>query len=641
MDKNTIIGFVLIFAVLIGFSYLNRPSQEQLEYQRRYQDSIAAVAQSQLAEQQANAILEQQAKDALVTENVSDSLYQSGLQAQYGDFAVAAQGYEEFITLENELMVLKLTSKGGRVYSVQLKDFTNYKDEPLYLFDGDEANFSTTLVTNNNRIVNTGDLYFEVTDKNPLQATLRLKAGEDASIDFVYTLHPDDYMVDFNIVPHNLQNHVSAGTGTLDILWQQKIRKQEGGKKFEERYARLSYKYLSDDKMDELRESKDDSQNIVNKLKWIGFKDQFFSSVLIARESFEASRLDSKYYQNDEGYLKDYSATTAVAFDPKSENPVVLNFYFGPNDYNLLRSYDKAKFEGQNLQLEKLVPLGWSFFRYVNKWIIIPIFDWLTSWIGNIGLAILLLTLIIKTCLFPLVYKSFMSSAKMRVMKPQIEAITAKYPGQENAVTRQQKTMELYRQVGINPMSGCLPMLIQMPFLIALFWFFPSAIELRHQSFLWANDLATYDALIHWDANIPLISSIIGNHLSIFCLLMSVTNIVYTKYNLEQTNTGQEQMPGMKLMMYIMPVMMFFIFNSYPAGLNYYYFISTLITILQTILFRYFLNEEALLLKLEANKKKPVKKKSGFMARLEEAQKKQQAMLKEQQKKQNKGGKRK
>jgi YidC/Oxa1 family membrane protein insertase len=383
--------------------------------------------------------------------------------------------------------------------------------------------------------------------------------------------------------------------------------------------------------VENLRETKDDSKAISNKLKWIGYKDQYFSSALIAKESFGASQLDSKYFKSGE-YLKDYSTTTSVDFDARSNLPIEMNFFFGPNDYNLLKTYDKTKFEGQDLQMEKLVNMGWSLFRSINKWVIIPIFDWLIGSVVNVGLAIFLLTLIVKMLLFPLVYKSLMSSAKMRVMKPQIEAITSKYPGQENAMARQQKTMELYRQVGINPMSGCIPMLIQMPILVALFWFFPSSIELRHQSFLWANDLATYDAVIHWDTYIPFISDSFGNHLSIFCLLMTIVNIVYTKFNMDQTNTGQEQMPGMKVMMYIMPVFMLFFLNSYSSGLNYYYFISTLITVLQTMAFRHFLNEKALLEKLEANKKNPPKKKSGFMARLEEAQRKQQAMLKEQQK---------
>ena len=634
MDRNTIIGFILVIAVLVGFSYLNRPSQEELEAKKRYQDSIAVV-QQQAYDQQLIASQKEQEINSY-SEVGNDSLIQARMHATYGEFARSAQGTEEFITLENEFLIVKISTKGGRVYSAQLKNYTDYEENPLILFEGNESDFNATLVTSSNRIINTNDMFFKPVNASPLQVTMKLEAGDNASLDFVYSLHPDDYMVDFNIVPNNMQEFISSNTGMLDIAWNQKIRQQELGRKFEERYARLTYKYLSDD-VEQMRESKDDSKNLANKLKWIGYKDQFFSSVLIAQESFGATSLNSKYISAGK-YLKEYSALTSIEFDPRQDKAIALNFYFGPNDYKLLKNYDKTKFEGQNLQLEQLVPLGWWIFRYVNQWIIIPIFDWLTSWCTSLGLAIFLLTLIIKMGLFPLVYKSFMSSAKMRVMKPQIEEITAKYPGPDNAMTRQQKTMDLYKQVGINPMSGCLPMLFQMPFLLALFMFFPSAIELRHESFLWANDLSTYDALIHWDTYIPFISKYFGNHISIFCLLMSLVTVLNTKYTMDQQSAGQEQMPGMKMMMYFMPVMMFFILNSYPAGLNYYYLVSTLITILQTVLFRFFLNEDKLLAKLEANKSKvkPVKKKSGFMQRLEEAQRQQQALLKEQQKKQNK-----
>jgi YidC/Oxa1 family membrane protein insertase len=639
MDKNSITGFILILVVLVGFWFINRPSQEQVEAQKRYQDSIAAVKQAEYAEQQITAIREAQGQDSLAVENASDTLmHQSRLYATYGDFAGSVEGDEKFITLENELMTLKLTTKGGRIYSVQLKNYSDYQDSILTLFDKDEAYFSATLVTNKNRVINTGDLYFEVADVSPLTATLSLKAGDGASFDYVYSLHPENYMVDFTIIPRHLDTYLSPVAGTLDINWRQKLRQQEAGRSFENRYARLSYKYLNDE-IGELKETKDDAKKIEDaRLKWIGYKDRFFASVFIAQDAFGSTQLDSKYLQDEQSkYLKTYSTLTCVEFNPKTTQNIPFHFYFGPIDYNLLKSYDKDTFQGQNLQLEQLVPLGWSLFRYINKWLIIPIFDWLRSWIGSLGLAIFMLTLIIKIALFPLVYKSFISSAKMRVMKPQIAEISAKYPGQENAVTRQQKTMELYRQVGINPMSGCLPALLQMPFLLALYWFFPGAIGLRHESFLWAGDLSTFDAVIQWKTYIPFITPYFGNHLSLFCLLMSITNIVYTKFSMDQTNTGQEQMPGMKLMMYFMPVMMLFWFNSYPSGLSYYYFISTLITIIQTSLFRLFTNEEALLAKLEANKKKPAKKKSGFMARLEEAQKKQQAMLKEQQRQQNKG----
>ncbi|MDR2805080.1 MAG: membrane protein insertase YidC [Dysgonamonadaceae bacterium] len=637
MDKNTIIGFVLILLVVVGFSYLNRPTPEQIEAQRRYQDSIAVVQHQQQAAEIAGALAtQQQETERMNRETLPDSVRQTQLQDKYGSFSASTEGTEEFVTLENDWMEVKLTTKGARIYSVRLKEYTNYLEEPLYLFDGDESNFEMTLITANNRVLTTRDFYFETVAHSGLQTLLRLNAGDNRSIDFVYTLHPDDYMVDFEVVSNNMQTELSPAMRTLDIQWMQKIRQQEKGRSFENRYARLAYKYVSDD-VEELRETKDDLRDVSNRLKWIGYKDQFFSSVLIAGDNFETARLDSRYL-NEGQYLKEYNASASAPYLVTRKEPVKFNFYFGPNDYTLLKQYDKTKFAGQDLALEKLVPLGWSFIRSVNKYIIIPIFDWLTGWHVGLGLAIFLLTLIIKMALFPLTYKSFMSSAKMRVLKPQVEAITAKHPGQDNALIRQQKTMEFYKQVGVSPMSGCLPSLLQMPFWIAMYWFFPVAIELRHQGFLWASDLSTYDAIIHWNADIPLISKFVGNHLSLFCVLNSLVQLIYMKYTMDQQNTGQEQMPGMKLMAYFMPIMMFFWFNSYAAGLNYYYLVSTLITYLMMFAFRFFLNEEKLLAKLEANKSKakPAKKKSGFMARLEEAQRQQQALLRERQKQQGK-----
>ena len=308
---------------------------------------------------------------------------------------------------------------------------------------------------------------------------------------------------------------------------------------------------------------------------------------------------------------------------------VVLNKQ-NPNKYALLKDYNDHVADGKELHLEKLVPLGWGIFRWVNQFFVIPLFDFLGGFIDNYGWLIFIMTVIVKLILFPLTYKSYMSSAKMRVLRPQVEEINAQYPNQDQAMERQSKIMELYNRAGASPMSGCLPMLLQLPILVALFMFFPSAIELRHESFLWAEDLSTYDAIVSWNAQIPLISTYFGNHISLFCLLMTITQIVYTKYNMELTNTGQQQMPGMKMMMYLMPIMFMFIFNSYASGLTYYYFISTVITIAQTLFFRYTINEEKLLAKLEENKKRPMKK-SGFMKRLEEAQRMQQEQLKRQQ----------
>ncbi len=641
MDKNTIIGFVLILLVFVGFSWLNRPSQEQIEVQKRYNDSIAAIQSKQQAEIESKAKEVQQ--QSLVLDSISaanpDSARKVQQQNELGAFASVAEGKEEIVTLENELLEVKFSTKGGQIHSVRLKNYKTYDAAPLLLFDGrNESAFSATLLTSNNRVINTGDLFFEP-EVAANQVTMQLKTDDGGSLDFVYSLAPNDYMVKFDVVPNNLEKHLVAGTNTLDIQWMQYIRRQEKGRSFEERYARMTAKYLADNDLEELRETKDDSRTISNKLKWIAYKDQFFSSVLIADEGFEATKLDSKLLK-DEHLLKQYTTTTSVPFDPRGGQKAGFYYFFGPNEYKMLKEYDKTHFKGQDLQLERLVPLGWSLFRYVNKWLVIPLFDFWAGICNNVGIAILLLTITINLILYPFTYKSYISSAKMRVMRPQVEEINAKYPKPDEAMTRQQKTMELYRQAGVSPMSGCMPMLLKMPFLIALFMFFPTAIELRQESFLWAKDLSTYDDVISWNTYIPFITQYFGNHISLFCLLMTITTIIYSKFNMDQTNTGQQQMPGMKMMMYIMPLFMWVWFNQYPSGLSYYYFVSTLITILMTVGFRYFVNEDKLLAQLEENKKKP-KKKSGFMARMEEAQRQQQAMAKERTQQQRGGSKKK
>ncbi|GBU08215.1 membrane protein insertase YidC [Bacteroidales bacterium] len=622
MDKKTLIGFLLIGAILFTFTWLNQPTPEQIESQRKYQDSIAVVDQVQQKLSELSTANELQHQAQIISQQ-PDSIREQELQNNFGSFFSAAQGEETFVNIENEFLSIQLSTKGGRIFSSTLKNYTNSDSLPLTLFDNEESSFGLVLVTANNRVLNTKDLYFEAIELSKTSATMRLHAQDGAYMDFIYSLNPNDYMMRFEIGSQGLSSILPSNTNSLDLVWTQYIRQQEVGRRFEEQHSALFYKFLVDD-VENLSESKDDTENISNKLKWIGYKDQFFSSVLIPDEDFSSAQLESNYFKEGT-YLKKFTSSTSIAFDPSSDKNIGFNFFFGPNQYSLLKGYrDNARFEGQNLELEKLVYLGMSVFRYVNQWIVIPLFDFFTGMVGSIGLAIFLLTLTIKMGLFPLTYKSFMSSAKMRVMRPQIEELNDKYPGQDNAMTRQQKTMALYRQAGVNPMSGCLPMLLQMPFLFALFMFFPSAIELRHESFLWAHDLSTYDAIFTWDTYIPLISPYFGNHISLFCLLMTATNIVYTKFNMEMTNTGQQQMPGMKAMMYVMPLFMLVFLNQYPAGLNYYYFLSTLITIIQTLVFRYLVNEDKILAKLEANKLKPAKKKSGFMARLEEAQRVQQ-----------------
>ncbi len=626
MDKNTILGFLLIGAVVIGFTWLNRPSPEQLEIQRRMQDSIAQVEQTKQIE------VQQEIAKAAAQETefaaLPDSVRLTRLQNSYGAFAPAMLGQEGTTVLENDLVELHLSNKGGRVSYARLKKYDNYLGEPLILFNENDSKFDFTLVTADNRVISTSELYFEpVKGADPNTVIMRLNAGEGSSLDFIYTVSPDDYMVDFTMQSVGLNGVLSPSTTSLDLLWQQKIRQQEKGRKFEDRYATLNYRSM-DRNSGHLSESKNDSKSFANRMQWIAYKDMYFSTVLIADQNngFESATIDSKPLPLTDPFLKEYKTTMAVPFDLRGNAPTNLRFYFGPNQFTLLKSYDDGVVKENQLDLERIVPLGWGIFRWVNQFFVIPLFNFLGQFIRNYGLLIFLMTVIVKMILFPLTYKSYISSAKMRVLRPQVEELNQKYPGKEMAMERQRATMDLYSRAGASPMSGCIPMLLQMPILIALFMFFPSAIELRHQSFLWAHDLSTYDAIISWNTYIPVITPYFGNHISLFCLLMTATNIVYTKFNMDQTNTGQQQMPGMKAMMYMMPLMMFVFFNSYASGLTYYYFISTLITIAQTMVFRYTINEDKLLAKMEANKKKPVKR-SNFMKRLEEAQKAQQSQL--------------
>ncbi len=622
MDKNTIIGFILIGIVLFGFSWWNRPTPEQIEAQRRYHDSIALVQQQ--IEQKLKESVESSPADELAS--LPDSVRQARLQDAFGTFAQAMTGTEELVTLENDLVEIKLSTKGGRVAYVRLKEYSRFDEQPLVLFDGKESKMDFTLVTASNRVVNTSDLYFTPV-KEGNTVVMRLDAGNGASLDFAYSLNPGDYVLDFSIKSVGLNGLLSPSTTSLPMVWEQDIRQQEKGRSFEDRYVGLHYKIFDRDP-DYLSETSNDSEKLAERAHWIAFKDMFFSSVLLAEDGMDEVSLDSHMYKEGE-YMKHFTAKASVPFDLKGTETTDFRFFFGPNKFALLNDYNDNLSAVEKPHLEKLVPLGWGIFRWVNQYFIIPLFNFLGGFMGNYGWIIFWMTVLVKLILLPLTYKSYMSSAKMRVLRPQVEEINAKYPEKEQAMDRQRAVMELYSSAGASPMSGCIPMLLQMPILIALFMFFPSAIELRHESFLWASDLSTYDAIVSWDVQIPLISTFFGNHISLFCLLMTVTNIAYTKFNMDMTNTGQEQMPGMKAMMYLMPVMFMFIFNSYASGLTYYYFISMVISIAQTLLFRYTVNEEKLLTKLEENKKRPMKK-SSFLKRLEEAQKIQEENLRKQ-----------
>lgn len=626
MDKNTWVGFLLIAAIIVGFTMLNRPSKEQLAERQRVQDSIKLARMAELEAQRISDSLQYVAGNAAQTETINEEQQQAHMQAAYGTFAQAAQGEEQWVTLENKHLRLTLSTLGGRIQRAELPEYHASGDSvnPLCLFRADESTFGFTLITANNRILQTSNLYFtpvETAEKN--KAILRLKtASPDAWLDFVYELS-DSYMVHLSLEPHNMQSELAQNINSLEFQWRQLIPQQEKGRKFEERYARLQYMLVGGD-MEELSESKDDSEKESARVKWIGYKDQFFSTVLIADDAFSSSQFSSTLQSRHSGYIKQYTTHTSVPFDLTGKTYTGFRFYLGPNHYHTLKAYDEDLARDERLHLNKLVPLGWKIVSWINTALVIPMFDLFTGWGLHIGIVILLMTLVIKLIILPFVFVSYKSSAKMRVLRPQIDAINEKYPA-EKMQERQAATMQLYQQAGVSPMSGCLPMLFQFPVLMAMFWFLPTAIELRGKSLLWADDLSTYDAVFQWGFNLPLI----GDHLSLFCLLMTVCNIAYT-YITMQSQATDPNMKFMKYMMYAMPLMFLFIFNDYAAGLSYYYLVSLFITILQTMIFRWSLDDEKMLREMEENKKKKAgKPKSGFMQRLEQMQREQQRMARE------------
>ena len=622
MDKNTLVGFLLIGAVLIGFSIYNRPSQEEMERAQRYQDSIQ-IAQQEAAMREAEAAAQQSAQ-ALTLDSTSL-------------FFGANQGTEQFTTLENNLVKVTFSNKGGRVVSATLKDYNNQQGQPLTLFNEEESAMNFAFEGKSENLL-TEDMYFQPTNVTDSTVTMRLQTTGSGYIDFAYRLLPDAYMVNFDIRAVGMQNFFPAALKTVNIDWFQKARQQEKGFDFEQRYTSLTYKPV-DDGSDYLSEMSAEKETFEEPMEWIAFKNQFFSSVLIANQDFENVTLESTPQKEGSGYMKDYTAEMTTFFDPTGKQATQLQLYLGPNHFKtLLATNDLVINQDEDPELEDLVYLGWPLVREINRWFTINLFDWLSGWGLNMGIVLLLMTLIVKALVYPATYKSYISSAKMRVLKPYIEKINAKYPDQEDALKKQQETMQLYSEYGVSPMGGCLPMLIQMPVFMALFFFVPNAIELRQESFLWAPDLSTYDDVINFGFNIPFL----GDHLSLFCLLFSATNILNTWYMMKQQDTGQQQMPGMKIMMYLMPIMFIFIFNSYSSGLNYYYFLSGLIGILTTIILRKTTNEPKLLAILEANKAKIKQQKGnkgtqgGLMAKLEALQKEQERLQKERMERMNK-----
>jgi len=440
--------------------------------------------------------------------------------------------------------------------------------------------------------------------------------NKDSYIEYLYTLKGDDYMLDFDINFVGMESYIDRGTNYLDLAWNTEMQKLE---KARDRFngPTIYYRFL-DEEVDYLNEQKDDEENLVNKMKWVSFTHRFFSSTLIAKENFLNANVKVFEFPEEEQkgrYLRSVQTEIGVPFKLSSKETIALAYYFGPNKYKTLRQY--------KLDLERQIPMGWSFFlmAWINRYAVIPVFNFLEGFGWNYGIIILVLTILLKIVLFPIAYKSYISSAKMRALKPEIEEITSKFPDKKDAMKKQQATMSLYKQAGVNPMAGCIPMALQFPILIALFRFFPSAFELRQQSFLWATDLSSYDSIVSWTAEIPLVSQFYGNHVSLFTVLMTISTLIYTKMNQEMMGSSQQQMPGMKTMMYLMPLMFLGLFNNYAAGLSYYYFLANVITFGQMFLIRKTINEDKIRQKIELNKKKPAKKKSSWQKRLENAAK--------------------
>ena len=634
MDKNTVTGFILMALVLIGFSWYSRPSEEQIRAARE-RDSIAALEleEAQKAEARQHAIEAQQQAEIRLDSN--SVLFQT------------RNGQEQRITLENDLVKITINTHGGVVEEAIIKGHLDQQKQPVRLLTPEDARLRLMLAMKQENIV-TSDLYFQVVspdsakssvlggspDENALTLRLPLTSG---SLDIDYRLRPDSYMLDMVITARGIANLFAPSMRTLDISWTDRARQLEKGFDFEQRYACIRY-HEADGDTDYLSETSDTEEDIEESLDWVAFKNQFFSAVLISQQEFTNIHLKSQLYKKGQGYLKNYEADLQTAFDPTGAKPTQLQMYLGPNDFHILKAHNDLSLNAdKNLELEDLVYLGWPIVRWINRWFIIYLFDWLKGFGLHMGLVLLLLTIIVKALVYPATKKSYLASARMRVLKPKIDELNKKYPKQEDAMKKQQEMMQLYSQYGVSPMGGCLPMLIQMPIWVALFNFVPNAIELRGQSFLWADDLSAYDDVIHWGKDLWLI----GDHLSIFCVLFCVMQIANTWISMKQQQNAamspeQEQsMKMMKWMMYFMPLMFFFMFNTYSSGLNYYYFLSGLTSILIMWFLRKTTDDAKLLAQLEAYKAKNAnnpKKQSGMAARLEALQK----MAAEQQRQQQK-----
>jgi len=605
-DKNSLTGFVLMFLILLVFNFFFLPTNEEIEKEVNSNPIELKTTQNQEIDEDSNTINQ-------------ESSYSKINKSDFGVFSESSFAKDEEVVLENEKIKLVISNKGGQIKSVVIKEgpnqkkYTTYTGEELEIFNSDSSVFNLNFSTGIS--INTKDLFFKPifynTSENQNSVTMRLSIDSIHYVDFNYRIN-DDYLVDFNINLIGMDEIIPNELNYMNLEWQMKTPQTEKSKSNQDMYTGIYYQFLADqDDIDYLGyTTAEDEEQLSNKLSWVAFQQQFFSSILVSKSGLENASLYSEKNENSK-YIKNLSAKFELPYNHNRNEQLDFQFYFGPNHYKQLQSY--------NSKFEEIIPLGWGIFGWVNKYIIINIFDFLSKFFTNYGLIIFILTVIIKLALSPFTYKAYLSQAKMKVLKPEIDKMTEKHKGKD-PMKVQQETMNLYRKAGVNPMGGCLPMLFQFPILIAMFRFFPASIELRSEAFLWADDLSAYDSIYDLPFEIPFY----GDHISLFTLLMTISTLLYTRMN-SQMASGQ--MAQMKWMMYLMPIMFLGFFNNYAAGLSYYYFLANMFTFSQQFFMKKFIDEDAILRQLEENKKKP-KKKSNFQKKLEEMQKRQEQKLK-------------
>ena len=615
MDKNSVIGFILIALIFIGFTFFQSDRARKAAELQAQQDSIA-LAQMPPQRMASEAVLESAAPEG--ESGASVAIYKDSLLEN------ASKAQESIVTLENDVLEMKLSTRGAKPYSVRLKKFRNYDSTDLYMFRPGDAEYSISLYTG--EYIQTKDFNFTLAEQTDSSVVMRLPFEGGGYIEQKYTLLGDSYRVDNQLSFVGMQGVIPRNVSSYDIDFEVTMPRMEKGYKNETQYSKLDYYFDGDKKPVEIGRGRSASKRVESRLSWFAFQQQFFSTIVRAPQQFSSGELGIGFFQQDdpERNLMACSAKMRAELGQGDKVTVPLEFYFGPNDYKVLKSY------GQ--KYEKIIPLGGWLVGWFTKYAIIPMFDFFSRFISNFGLIILLMTLVIKIVVFPLTYKSYASSAKMSALKPELDKINAKYPhndNQQEMLKKQQATMALYKRAGVSPMGGCLPMLLTFPILWAMFRFFPASIELRQQSFLWCHDLSAYDSIIDYGVRIP----ILGDHLSLFALLMAVTMWVYSKMTMSsQPGANDPSAASMRFMsLWMMPIMMFFICNSLSAALSYYYLLSQLISILQTWLIRKSINKDAILEKVRASEGKPLPK-SKWQQKLEEVQRMQEQQLKQQQK---------